>query len=130
MTFARDLVWSRARLGVIAAATAPTLGLLAAVCVRLVRAEELGLIAPVFVYVAVMIGMMAIAALHRCDTRLIAAGAIVFMLSDARIAVNHMLLASPMLPITLSGYTSYYLAQYLIIDGAVAASCQAEATAQ
>lgn len=130
VAFARERVWSRARLTVIAAATVPTLALLAGVCIRLVRAEELGLIAPVLVYVAVMIGMMAIAVLHRCNTPLIAAGAIVFILSDAHIAVNHMLLASPLLPITLSGYTSYYLAQYLIISGAVAASRQIGATAQ
>ncbi|MBI1319190.1 MAG: hypothetical protein GC168_09635 [Candidatus Hydrogenedens sp.] len=89
---------------------------------RLVRAEETGLIAPVLVYAAVLGATMAVCLFHRSPTPWIAAGGVVFVISDAHIAVNHMLLESPLLPITLSGYTTYYLAQYLLAHGAACES--------
>jgi uncharacterized membrane protein YhhN len=119
IAFAKDLQGSRARSVVIAVTLLFTMALLAAVCLRFVRAAEYGLIAPVSVYVAIMGVMMAIAVLHRSTTHLIAAGGVVFILSDAHIALNHMLLEAPQLPITLSGYTTYYLAQGLLVAGAI-----------
>lgn len=119
VSFAKELTWSRARGFCIGITTLFTLAFLAAVCARFVRAAEYGLIAPVIVYVAVMIVMMGIAALHRSTSILIAAGGVVFIVSDAHIAVNHMLLGAPLLPVTLSGYSTYYLAQYLLIAGAI-----------
>ncbi len=119
IAFAKDLQGSRARSVVIAVTLLFTLALLVAVCLRFVRAAEYGLIAPVIVYVAIMGVMMALAVLHRSTTHLIAVGGVVFILSDAHIALNHMLLEAPQLPITLSGYTTYYLAQGLLVAGAI-----------
>ncbi len=119
VAFAKDLQWSRARGVAIGVTLLFSLVLLAAVCLRFVQAEEYGLIAPVIVYVGVMVVMMILAMLHRSTTPLIAIGGVVFILSDAHIALNHMLLDAPLLPVTLSGYTTYYLAQYLLISGAI-----------
>lgn len=119
VAFAKDLQWSRSRGLAIGITLLLTLALLGAVCLRFIRAEEYGLIAPVVVYVGVMVVMMALAMLHRSSTLLIAIGGVVFILSDAHIALNHMLLDVPLLPVTLSGYTTYYLAQYLLISGAI-----------
>lgn len=93
--------------------------LVALVSLRMAFVGELGLIVPVLVYVVVMGVMMTITMVHQSPTRLIAAGGLVFVLSDAHIAVNHMLLSSPRLDIALSGYATYYLAQYLLVAGAI-----------
>jgi len=93
--------------------------LLAVVCLRMIFVGELSLIMPVVVYVAVMGVMMILTVLHQSPTWFIAAGGLIFILSDAHIAVNHMLLSSPRLDIALSGYTTYYLAQYLLVAGAI-----------
>lgn len=119
IAFAKQLRWTLPRGAVIAVTLLGTLALLGAVLLRFVRAEEYVLIAPVIVYVAIMGVMMVLGVLHESSTRLIAAGGVVFIISDAHIALNHMLLDAPMLPVTLSGYTTYYLAQFLLVAGAI-----------
>ncbi|HOZ47322.1 MAG TPA: lysoplasmalogenase family protein [Candidatus Hydrogenedentes bacterium] len=119
VAFAKDLRWTRARGTVIGVTMLAMAALVAVVAVHMARAGESGLIAPVIVYVVVMAVMMALGLLHESPTQLIAAGGIVFVVSDGHIAVNHMLLSAPQLGITLSGYATYYLAQYLLVAGAV-----------
>jgi len=109
--------WRRgAVIGIVAAGAAVLLGL---VVRKFLHAEEYGLIAPVVLYVSIMLIMMTLAVLHRSSTWLIAAGAIVFIISDGHIAVNHMLLGSRAMGIALTGYATYYAAQYLIVEGAI-----------
>jgi len=119
IAFAKDLRWTAARGGVIGVTGLGMLLLLAAVSVHMVQKGEAGLIAPVAVYVAVMGVMMALTVLHDSPTPLIAIGGVMFVISDAHIAVNHMLLSKTWLPLSLSGYTTYYLAQYLLVAGAI-----------
>lgn len=77
---------------------------------------------PVIGYVAI-IGSMTVAALvHDAASSRIAWGAAVFVLSDSHIPVNFFVLPHPVLPLVLSGYATYYLAQYLIVDGACSSS--------
>jgi uncharacterized membrane protein YhhN len=119
VAFAKDLKSTRGRILLILATLFTMNVLVALVSLRMVFVGEQGLIVPVFVYVAVMGVMMTITTVHQSPTRLIAAGGLVFVLSDAHIAVNHMLLLAPRLDIALSGYATYYLAQYLLVAGAV-----------
>lgn len=119
VAFAKELRWTRTRGAVIGATTALMVVLTVAVCVRMVHRAEYGIIAPVIVYVSVMCVMMTLAVLHDSPTWLIAAGGVIFVISDAHIAVNHMLLSSSRLSLALSGYTTYYLAQYLLVAGAI-----------
>lgn len=119
IAFAKDLRWTTARGVVIGITGVGMLALVAAVGIHMAHKGELGLIAPVAIYVAVMGVMMALSVLHDSPTPLIAIGGVMFVISDAHIAINHMLLAKTWLPFTLSGYTTYYLAQYLIVAGAV-----------
>ena len=93
--------------------------LVAAVSIRMAHAGEYVLIPAVTIYVTVMSVMMALAVLHQSPTWMIAAGGVIFVVSDAHIAVNHMLLNTSRLEIALSGYATYYLAQYLLVAGAV-----------
>lgn len=85
---------------------------------RMVHMGEQALIVPVSIYMAVMGIMMAITVLHQSPTRLVAAGGLVFVISDAHIVLNHMLLSSPHLALALLGYATYYLAQYCLVAGA------------
>ncbi len=126
VAFAKDLKWTRRRGVVIAVTAAVMAALVAAVSVRMVRAGEYGLTAAVMVYVTVMGIMTALAILHQSPTRLIAAGGVVFVLSDSHIAVNHMLLTAPRPGVALSGYATYYLAQYLLVAGVLCESRQAD----
>jgi uncharacterized membrane protein YhhN len=119
VAFAKDLKWTRGRGRVIGVTAAATAALMAAVTVRMIHAGEYALVPPLLLYGTVMGVMMALAVLHQGPTRLIAAGGVVFIVSDAHIAVNHMLLKTPLLGIVLSGYASYYLAQYLLVAGSV-----------
>jgi uncharacterized membrane protein YhhN len=116
--FAKDLRWTRARGMVIGVTAAAMVVLVAAVSVRMAHAGEYALIAAVTIYVAVMGVMAALAVLHDSPAWFIAAGGVIFVVSDAHIAVNHMLLSTPRLGIALSGYATYYLAQYLLVAGA------------
>lgn len=118
IAFGKDLRMTRPRLLIITATALAMAVLVAAVSVRMARTGEQELIIPVFVYVVVMGVMMSLAMLHRSPTWFIAAGGVIFVLSDAHIAVNHMLLSSEWLPVSLSGYATYYLAQYLLVAGA------------
>ena len=119
VAFAKDLRWTGARGVIIGVTTLAMAALVAAVSIRMAHAGEYGLIPPVCVYVLAMGAMMALTVLHQSSTRFIAAGGVIFVVSDAHIAVNHMLLSSPQLGIALSGYATYYLAQYLLVAGAV-----------
>jgi uncharacterized membrane protein YhhN len=85
---------------------------------RLTATDHAILAAPVLVYGALLGVFMAVCVLHRSVTPWIGVGAVIFVISDAHIALNHMLLAAPTLPVTLSGYTLYYGSQYLIVRGA------------
>lgn len=119
IAFRRDLQWSTGKGIAMGITLVGTLALLGAVLVRFVRAEEYALIAPVIFYVSVMCAMMVLAILHQSSSRLIALGGVVFIISDAHIAFNHMLLSAPVQGITLSGYSTYYLAQLLLVSGAI-----------
>jgi len=119
VAFARHLRWTRTRGVVIGLTLLGTLLLLGAVLVRFIHAGEYAIIVPVIVYVTVMGVMMVLGVLHDSTSRLIAAGGVVFIISDAHIAVNHMLLTEPVQAITLTGYSTYYLAQYLLVSGAI-----------
>lgn len=74
--------------------------------------------APVIGYVAVITTMTALALVHRAGTALIAWGAVVFVVSDSHIPINFFVLPAPSLRLIVSGYVTYYLAQYLIVEGA------------
>lgn len=119
IAFAKDLRWN-ARRGFVIGLTALAMAVLAgAVSISMLQRGETGLIAPVCVYVVIMGVMMALGVLHDSPTRLIAAGGVIFVISDAHIAVNHMLLHSSRLGPALSGYITYYLAQYMLVAGAI-----------
>lgn len=122
VAFAKDLKRTRVRELIILLTISMMTLLVITVSFRMVHVGEQGLIVPVSVYAAVMCIMMAIAVLHQSPTKLIAAGGIIFVLSDAHIALNHMLLSSPRLALALSGYATYYLAQYCLVAGA---ACEA-----
>ncbi len=93
--------------------------LMTGAAIKVTRTGELFMIPPGIVYAAVILAMTCVAVLHESATRLIALGAIVFVVSDAHIVVNFAIFGAPWLPLTLTGYTTYYLAQYLIVLGAV-----------
>jgi uncharacterized membrane protein YhhN len=116
--FTRDLHFTRSKAALLTVALAGVAVLAVAASASIVRAGETGLLAPVWIYVAVLAATMIVCVAHRSPTPWIAAGGIVFVVSDAHIAVNHMILAAPFLPVTLSGYTTYYLAQLLLVHGA------------
>jgi len=119
VAFARNLQGSRARGAVIGITWAAMGALVVAAAGKLVQAGEYALIAPIAIYVAVMGVMMTLAVLHQSPTWFIGAGAVIFILSDAHIAVNHMLLNSPLTALGVSGMATYYLAQYLLVAGAI-----------
>ncbi|HOH29293.1 MAG TPA: lysoplasmalogenase [Candidatus Hydrogenedentes bacterium] len=119
VAFAKELKSTRMRISFILATLLLMNVLVVLVFLRMIFVGEQALIVPVIIYVAVMSIMMTITMLHRSPTRFITAGGLVFVLSDAHIAVNHMLLPAPRLNIALSGYATYYLAQYLLVAGAV-----------
>ncbi len=110
------------RLAVVAVTALGVAALTATVGQRLVATGETRLLAPVIAYSAVILAMAAAAVLHACATPLIAVGALIFVVSDAHIAVNHMLRETPHLALTVSGYATYYLGQGLIAAGAVIAA--------
>lgn len=83
---------------------------------RAMSTTELAVLA---VYVLVMGVMMSIAVLHQSSTGLIAAGSILFVISDAHIAIRYGMPHSSRLLFALSGFMTYYLAQYLLVEGAV-----------
>ena len=128
VAFAKDLRPNRKRLMVILSVALGMAALTLAVTIRLAHAREAALIAPVVVYVSTMCTMMALAVLHQSSTSWIAAGAVVFIISDAHIAVNHMLLESSRLSLALSGYATYYAAQYLLVAGAAKESLAGSAS--
>ena len=117
--------WAPRRLtagrGCIAGATAAaTCVLVGALVLHYAGTDQQHLLMPIAIYGLVIVIMAAAAVFFDGNTQLIAAGAIVFVISDAHIAVNHMLLSSPILLVSMSGYTTYYLAQALIVGGAIA----------
>lgn len=110
---------SRGRWGVTGVITLATFVLVGALIFRFAGTDQQHLLAPIAVYGLVIAVMAAAAVFFDSNTRLIAAGATVFVISDAHIAVNHMLLPSPILLLSVSGYATYYLAQALIVGGAI-----------
>lgn len=86
-------------------------------------------LAALSLYVLAMGGMMVLAVLHKSPTMLIAAGSILFIISDAHIAVRHGMPHSTRMLCALSGFVTYYLAQYLLVAGAARESRAAEAVA-
>ena len=116
--FSRDLRPTRGRLSLLSVALLGLLVLSGLTVRKLIHADEHALIAPVLLYVAVLGTTMVVCLFHTSPTPWIAVGGVVFVISDAHIAVNHILLVAPLLPITLSGYTTYYLAQFLLVHGA------------
>jgi len=129
IAFAKDLHVTKPRLAVIVVTTVFMTALVTAVAFRMKSLGDQELILPVAVYVLVMGVMMALAVLHQSPTWFIAAGAVIFVISDAHIAFNHMLLSSTWLPLSLSGYATYYLAQYLLVAGAARESRSRESAA-
>ena len=131
IAFGRDLRVTKPRLAVIAVAALFMAALVTVVAFRMKELGDQALILPVAVYVLVMGVMMALAVLHQSPTWHIAAGAVIFVISDAHIALNHMLLSSTWLPLSLSGYATYYLAQHLLVAGAAheSRSCENAALA-
>ncbi len=116
--FRRGLTLTKARLAIVAGAAA-ALCLVAALMVRrLAVTGQYGLIAPGLLYALVIAAMMAVSVLRRSPTPWIALGALVFVISDTHIVVNHILLSAPRLALILSGYATYYLAQLLLVHGA------------
>jgi uncharacterized membrane protein YhhN len=124
VAFGKDLHRTRTREVIIVGTAIFMAMLVTAVSVRMAHVGEYGLIAPLCVYVAVMGVMMAIAVLHQSPTKFIAAGGVIFVISDAHIAVNHMLLEQSWFVLGISGYATYYLAQYLLVAGAAYESRQ------
>jgi uncharacterized membrane protein YhhN len=122
--FSRELRPTRGRVALLTLATAGVLVLIALTLLKMVRANELAHIAPVLLYAAVLAATMAVCLFHQSPTRWIAAGGVIFVISDAHIAVNHILLDAPLLPITFSGYSTYYLAQFLLVHGAARETSQ------
>jgi uncharacterized membrane protein YhhN len=116
--FARGLSFSRGRLAALVAALFAMAVLTVFTVRHLAASGEPHLIAPGVAYVLVMAIMLAVCLLRRSPTPWIGLGALVFVVSDAHIAVNHQLLSSPLLLLTLTGYTTYYLAQFLLFFGA------------
>lgn len=116
--FARDLSLSRTRLAVLLPALLAMMVLTGFTIRHLVRGGEPHLAAPGVAYVLLMAVMLAVCLLHRSPTPWIGVGALIFVVSDAHIAVNHQLLPAPLLVLTLTGYTTYYLAQFLLVFGA------------
>lgn len=125
IAFARNLHSSRGRWIVILCTCLGMAALTCTVVNRLAHVGVYGLIPPLLGYVCVMAVMMALALLHRSNSMLIAVGAVIFIVSDAHIAVNHMLLDSPRLGLTLSGYSLYYTAQFCIVTGAIREALEA-----
>ncbi len=118
IAFAKDLRLTAARGVLIVAVLLGMALLVAATCFRVVRQGEAGLALPIIVYVSIMSVMMTIAVLHRSSTWFIAAGAVIFVISDAHIAINYMLLEHSRLGLAISGYATYYAAQYFLVAGA------------
>lgn len=116
--FAKEMKGIRARVILILVTAGMMVALVTLVSFRMVYVGEQALIIPVSVYAVVLSIMMAITVLHQSPTRLIAAGGFVFVISDAHIVLNHMFLSSPCLALALSGYATYYLAQYCLVAGA------------
>ncbi len=88
------------------------------------------------VYMPLLIGMASVAVL-RNGSRVVAAGALVFVASDAIIPLNQFLLpkAHPSdlcatTALMYPGYITYYLAQFLIARGAMAESARRTVSAQ
>lgn len=119
VAFARDLCWTTIRGVVIAIVSAFMVAILAAACLRYARSSEAIMAAPVSIYVLVMGVMMALAVLHNSPTRFIAVGAVLFIVSDAHIAVNHIITGPAHRFLGVSGLATYYLAQYLLVAGAI-----------
>lgn len=100
-------------------------------------APQLLPVAPVFVaYMPFLVGMACVATLRR-GSRLMAAGGLIFVTSDALIPLNQYLLpkAQPTDPwastaLLYPGFITYYLAQYLIARGAMADAAAMEPTPQ
>lgn len=118
VAFAKELKRTRIREIIILVTVCAMAALVTLVSFRMVHMGEQALIIPVSVYALVLSIMMAITVLHQSPTRLIAAGGLVFVISDAHIVLNHMFLSSPCLALALSGYATYYLAQYCLVAGA------------
>ncbi|MCC6145447.1 MAG: lysoplasmalogenase [Candidatus Hydrogenedentes bacterium] len=116
--FSRDFRFTGGKLAILAIAVSGVAALAAAVTVTFIRAGEQALLAPVLIYVVILAATMIVCVGHRSPTPWIAVGGVVFVISDAHIAVNHMLLDTPLLAVALSGYSTYYLAQFLFVHGA------------
>lgn len=116
--FARDMRPTRRSTIVLLLALAGLVPLGALTVTKMARAGELILIGPVVVYMFVLALTMAVCLSHQSPTRWIAAGGVIFVISDAHIAVNHILRDTPLIFLTVSGYTTYYLAQFLLVHGA------------
>jgi len=117
--FRKNCTVNSARVAILAACGIVIAALMAGAAVKVTRTGEFFMIPPGILYAGVILAMTCVAVLHESTTRLIALGAVVFVLSDAHIVVNFAILSAPWLPLTLTGYTTYYLAQYLIVRGAV-----------
>lgn len=78
-------------------------------------------------YVLVMGVMMIVTVLHKSSGWFIAAGSILFVISDAHIAIRRGMPSSTRLLFALSGYITYYLAQYLLVAGAARESRESKA---
>lgn len=119
VAFARNRAVTGPRKVVASASVLAVLTLAVLVAVRVVNAGQTQLLGPILVYVAVIAAMAVAAVLHKSRAPWIACGAVIFLVSDSHIAVNHILLASPNIWLAVSGYITYYLAQGFIVLGAM-----------
>ncbi|HPO12284.1 MAG TPA: lysoplasmalogenase [Candidatus Hydrogenedentes bacterium] len=117
--FRKNCKATSGKIMILAACAMVIIALMTGAALKVTRTGEFFMIPPGILYAAVILTMTSIAVLHKSTTRLIALGAIVFVISDAHIVLNFAILTAPWLPLTITGYTTYYLAQYLIILGAV-----------
>lgn len=79
---------------------------------------ETALFAGVAGYLALLTATAMIAVARRAPSAHIAAGMVVFVLSDSHIALNNLIFTTPCRSLIFSGMATYYLAQYLIVRGA------------
>lgn len=107
--FALDRAYQPARLGVL-------LGVVAvAITMAVFLAPRLGdMRVPVLVYIAVITGMVITATLNTRGGWLLIVGALLFLLSDATIAVNRFLVEAPHPAASYIIMPTYYGAQYCI----------------
>ena len=73
----------------------------------------------VALYMTLLVTMTVTAIVREGGSALVPCGAVIFLVSDAHIAFNNFIFASPGKVLLFSGMATYYLAQYLIVKGCI-----------